>query len=163
MRALLPIIVLVIIACGEAAAQQTRFVTDTLFSIVGGPFRVERGQLSPYGPGGIVAITRLNKAGEPYTTLYQDPTDHELAHEAGHVLDYRQLAPHVLAEVDFGRERYNNKRSWVGSSREEYVAEAFAHAVLSMRVGFRDSTQVERRFPGTISVIRWLLMRAVLR
>lgn len=134
------------------------FVRDTVFPAVGGQFPINYAKLSPYGPGGIVAITDKNEQGEPATKVYQEPTEHELAHEAGHVLDYRGLANQPFADADYAREKHGTNK-WYGKNREEYGAEAFANAIESGRKGFADSTNVEKKTPGALSFIHWLLTR----
>ncbi len=61
------------------------FVTDTLFPVVGGPFKIVRSHgFSPLGPNN-EAITAAGN-GDTTVTFYKEPTDHVLAHEAGHIL-----------------------------------------------------------------------------
>lgn len=136
----------------------SRFVTDTLFPAVGGAFPIHRSRgFSPLGSTS-PALTHAGKR-DTAVVFYQEPTDRVLAHEAGHILDHRAVAPLILAAADAGRACYNNLRDYFGSSREEYVAEAFARAIMSGRKGFADSTQVDKKFPGTIELIRWLQTR----
>ena len=139
------------------------FVTDTLFPLVGGPFRIE--QRSPF-QAPVVNGYRLDAATfagprDTVVAFWTRPYDHVLAHEAGHMLDFRRFAALVLAAVDLGRERYAHPSDYFGASREEYVAEAFARAVECGRRRFADSTAVDHDFPGTIELIRWLRSRAV--
>jgi hypothetical protein len=91
--------------------------------------------------------------------FYGHPSDHILAHEAGHILDARHLAWQPLTDAAARMPDYK-RRDYFSADPNEYVAEAFANAVESGRKGFADSTQADQRFPGTLEMIRWLQTRA---
>jgi len=134
------------------------FVTDTLFPAVGGPFKINRDRgYSPLGNSN-AAITSAGN-GDTSVTFYHDPTDHVYAHEAGHILDHRGLAQPAFAGADYGRESNSTADPYFRDNRDEYVAEAFAKAMESGRKGFKDSTAVEKHYPGAIALIRWLQTR----
>jgi len=134
------------------------FVTDTLFPAVGGKVPINRSRgFSPLGEGNEALTSAGN--GDTSVVFYKDPTDHVYAHEMGHVLDHRGIAPQALAGADYGRERNHTGDPYFRNNRDEYVAEAFARAAESGRKGFKDSTAVEKKFPGAIALIRWLQTR----
>lgn len=146
---------------GRPAKKLSPFVTDTLFPAVGGAFPINRASIlaRPTLEDGteIEAYTRFQP--DTLTVLFGNPSDHVVAHEAGHMLDARALAPAVAMDVEDRRHEYRNPRDYFGSNSSEYVAEAFARAVDSGRHAFTDSTAADRQFPGTIQYIRWLKTR----
>ncbi|SRR6266446_3803752 len=135
------------------------FVTDTLFRLLGAfPVRQESASAAPITPRG----TRYAALTVPPDTvkLYGNQPDRVITHEAGHVLDLRNLAPSVTMHVARRSAEYKHPDDYFGSEPSEYVAEAFARAVESgRRRGFSDSTKVDKDFPGSIDFIRWLLTR----
>lgn len=153
---------------GSPIRKLSPFVLDTLFKIAGGPVQINRSRgISPLGPmNQAVTMAPLRPAqGDTGIVFYQDPTDHVTAHEIGHLIDHRNLAPEVLARADAKRRPFEGKvpttmEDYFHSNRDEYVAEAFARAVDSGRKHqFSDSTQVDKQMPGTIELIRWLQTR----
>lgn len=139
------------------------FVTDTLFSVAGGPVQINRSRdFSPLGPGNdALTMAPLRPAqGDTAIVFYKDPRDNVVAHEMGHVLDHRNLIPLVFGAVEAKRRPHlgpvRSQEDYFRASRDEYIAEAFARAVQSGRRGFSDSTKVDRDMPGTIDLIRWL-------
>ena len=145
------------------------FVTDTLFSIAGGPVQISRSHgNSPLGPNNqALTMAPLRPAqGDTGIVFYQEPTDHIAAHEVGHLIDHRNLIPQIYAAVEAKRVPYEGRlpvtqEDYFHSNREEYVAEAFARAVESGRHHqFADSTKAEKDMPGTGDIIRWLLTRS---
>ena len=150
---------------GKPITKLPPFVTDTLFRVAGGSVPIYRSSgFSPLGPGNeamTVAPPRPQQ-GDTSIVFYREPRDEVYAHEIGHVLDHRNLAPLVLALAEAKRRPYlgsgpRTMDEYFRSNRDEYVAEAFARAVLSGRKGFSDSTKVEKNFPGSIDIIHWLL------
>jgi hypothetical protein len=136
------------------------FVSDTLFSLVGGPVQINRDRTDP-------DPNTAAYAGQNHIVFLQPPTDHNLEHEMGHVLDFRHLAPDVVAQVAAKRrpwpahERPLNYDDYARVNRNEYVAEAFQRALESgRRHQFADSLKVDRRLPGSIDFIRWMQTRA---
>lgn len=135
------------------------FISDTLFSLVGGPVQINRDR-HDFDPNAAAY------AGKDHIVFLAPPTDHNLVHEMGHVLDFRNLAPEVTARVAAKRrpwpanERPLNYDDYARVNRNEYVAEAFQRAIESgRRHEFADSLGAEKRLPGTIDMIRWLRTR----
>lgn len=144
--------------------EPTPFVRDTLFPLVGGPFRVSRSTQRPPPVQGreVLAETKFTPS-DTGTTFYSPPTDEVMAHESGHILDARHRLP-IEASIALmqGREKHaptiSGSREWFSQSDDEYLAEAFARAVKSGREHqFSDSTKVDRQLPGAIEIVRWLL------
>lgn len=145
---------------GKPIRKLPAFVTDTIFPAVGGRYDIRRSHgASPLGPDNTAATFAPphHRQGDTTVVFYKKPTDYIQAHEAGHILDLRQLAGPAFEATESRREPDVNDYSHL--NREEYVAEAFARALLSGRKGFADSTQVDRQFPGAIELIRWLQTR----
>lgn len=133
----------------------SKFVTDTIFPATGGSFKINQARgFSPLGDNNW-ALTKASPT-DTGVVFYREPTSEVLAHEAGHVLDHRHLAAKAFGDASAGMEKYRHPNDYFGSDRNEYVAQAFAKALLSGRKGFSDSTQVERDMPGTLSIIRYL-------
>ena len=143
------------------------FVTDTLFRVAGGPVPITRSRgFSPLGPDNeaLTMAPPRPQQGDTAIVFYRDPTDHVAAHEVGHLIDHRALAPQVYGDVDAHRRPHygaiHTQDDYFRSSRDEYVAEAFARAVESgRRHQFADSAKVDRDFPGSMEMIRWLRTR----
>lgn len=140
------------------------FVTDTLFPAAGGPIKINRSYgFSPLGPmNSAMTMAPLRPTqGDTGIVFYRDPTDETYAHEIGHLIDHRNLAPDVLAQVAAKRKPYEGQQpqtmdEYFRSNREEYVAQAFAKAMESARHGFADSTSADKDMPGVIDFVRWL-------
>lgn len=152
---------------GTPIRKLKRFVTDTLFPIAGGPFQINRSSgFSPLGPDNqAMTMAPLRpQQGDTAVVFFKDPRDDVAAHETGHIIDHRNLAPLVYADVEARRRPHlgpvRSQDQYFRASRDEYVAEAFARAVESgRRRQFADSLKVDREFPGTIELIRWLQTR----
>ncbi len=152
---------------GTPIRKLKRFVTDTLFPVAGGPVQMNRSRgFSPLGPmNEALTMAPLRPAqGDTAIVFYKEPTDEVASHEIGHLIDHRNLAPLVLANVEARRRPHlgpvRTQDDYFRSNREEYVAEAFARAIESgRRQRFTDSTKVDREFPGSIELIRWLQTR----
>lgn len=151
---------------GTPIKKLSPFVTDTLFPAVGGSYPIHRSRgFSPLGPENRAATFAPPRPqqGDTAVVFYKEPTDEVQAHEAGHILDHRGLIPSVYGDVEARRRphlgRVNTQDDYFRASRDEYVAEAFARALLSGRKGFADSTAVDKQFPGAIELIRWLQTR----
>jgi hypothetical protein len=142
---------------GKPIKRLSPFVTDTLFKVAGGPFAVERGGFPPIEHPEYRAATRMTPT-DTAVVFYENPSEHILAHEAGHILDARRSAWEPLAQAAASMKDYQ-RRDYFSADPTEYVAEAFARAVESGRKGFADSTKVEREMPGTLPLIRWLQTR----
>ena len=156
---------------GKPITNLPPFVTDTLFPISGGKVPIYRSSgFSPLGPENTamtVAPPRPQQ-GDTAVVFYKEPRDEVYAHEIGHVLDHRNLVPLVLALAEAKRRPYlgqgpKTMDEYFRSNRDEYVAEAFARAILSGRKGFSDSTKVEKNFPGSIDIIHWLLQQELFK
>lgn len=141
----------------------SRFVTDTVFPLVGGPLRIAQKPewLSPQmnargAPSASPdAITQFEP--DTMTTVFGNPRDldHLLAHEAAHVMDARRLVPlSVRGQLGLAQDQHP-RQDWLADPAE-YLAEAFASALDSGRKGFADSMAVNRRLPGTLDLIHWL-------
>ncbi len=146
---------------GPGKPKLPKFVTDTIFPAIGGSYPINRSYgFSPLGPNNtaITSAPLRPEQGDTSTTFYKEPTDYTFAHEAGHLLDNRGTASKMFADVS-SKGAQRNFHTDVGDNPDEYNAEAFAKALMSSRQGFKDSTNVEKRFPGTIDVIRWLQTR----
>src|SRR5262249_9477428 len=128
----------------KGTAGLTPFARDTLLQVIGGLGSLQLKQQS-YAAAPVIngyVMRALTNAPLPgrlpaarTVTFYGPPDEHVMAHEAGHILDHRMLAPLVLAAAAQGMDRYKHKSDYFGRDRNEYVAEAFARAILSGRKG----------------------------
>jgi len=143
----------------KAPPKLPAFVTDTLFQVAGGPFKIEQKPQyqAPIVWNGIPAAGGTRTRPDTAVTFWGPMSDHDIAHETGHIIDNRGIAQDAMLMADAQREFYPNRGDYWSSSQREYVAEAFARAMESGRKhGFADSTQVDKKLPGTIHLIRWL-------
>lgn len=134
---------------------------DTLQTIAGKvQFSRRSPGAAPPNPDGTV-VGETSRGGDT-VSVYGHPQneDHVLAHEFGHVVDSRKLAVEPMGRALMKMSDYAHPDDHYGSNYNEYAAEAFARAVESGRHGFTDSTQVDKAFPGSIDLIRWLTQRA---
>lgn len=134
---------------------------DTLQTIAGKvQFSRQNPSAAPTSPNGTV-VGRTSRGGDSvFVYGHPENEDHVLAHEFGHVVDSRKLAPEAMGQAMLKKPDYAHPTDYYGSDDNEYAAEAFARAVESGRHGFTDSTQVDKAFPGSIDLIRWLTQRA---
>lgn len=137
------------------------FITDTLFRAAGGPFRIENKPESeaPIVWNGIPAAAGTTYSPDTTVTFWGPMSDHDIAHETGHMVDRRGLAEDAMLMTDAYREFYPNQGDYWSHNQREYIAEAFARAIQSGRGGFADSAKVETEMPGAIHLIRWLQTR----
>lgn len=155
-----------VVGCGRAplgrvTPTENRFISDTLYPVVGGAFRIDRRGWWQAPQDAQRNLTfRAGARFEPDTvvTLFGAASDHTVAHEAGHILDARRLAWEVGAAVD-GRRHSAHRKHGYFDEPSEYIAEAFARAIGSARNGFVDSIAVDREFPGALEFVRWLKTR----
>jgi len=137
------------------------FVTDTLFQVAGGPFKIEEKPQSqaPIVWQGIPAAAGTRTHPDTAVTFWGPMSDHDIAHETGHIVDERGVAQDAMQLVDAKREFYPHPGDYWSHNQREYLAEAFARALESGRHGFTDSTKVEKDMPGAGDLIHWLLTR----
>lgn len=150
---------------GKPIKKLSPFVRDTVFPAAGGPSPITRSGFPPIGQPNWLASTSMTPSDTSSTLYARMPgapavsDDHLIAHELGHVADARHVAWQPMMEATARMGEYRGGQDYFGSDPNEYAAEAFARALESGRRGFADSTEVDRRMPGTIALIRWLQTR----